>query len=276
MPPQQGVLLVSVAAAVIGTGVGAYGIYQAREAAAARDAIENERKQQVQTLVARLEEKEAAPARPSPVSPGVLPTPQPQAAPARTRNNPPPARKPAAVASKEKASKEKDKENADLRRIEERLAAQDQRISGTEKSVEETRSDLEGKLASAKTELGASIARTHEEVVALQRLGERDYFEFQVVKSKQMSAAGPIHLALRKADTKRKRYNLDLLVDDTKMEKKNVYLFEPLYFRVADRPQAIELVVNAIDKDRVRGYLSVPKYKQSELRSKADLPQSTP
>jgi hypothetical protein len=170
----------------------------------------------------------------------------------------------------------KSKGSPELKRLEERLAAQDERISGTEKRVDETRTDLEGRLSSTKNELDASIARTHDEVVALQKLGQREYFEFQLAKSKQLTPAGPIRMALRKTDTKRKRYNIDLLVDDAKLEKKNVYIFEPLYFRVADRPQPVEVVINAIEKDRVRGYVSVPKYKQSELRSQAYPPQSIP
>ena len=268
MPPQQGLVLVSAAVAVIGVGFGAYGVREARYAAAAHESSANELRQQVKALTARLEEKEAA--RPSPTIMEVpVDRPAPPAAPKARRVSA--KRKPAAVSSVPRS-----KGSPEFKRLEERFAAQDERISSTEKRVDETRADFEGRLSSAKSELDASIARTHDEVVALQKLGQREYFEFQLAKSKQLTPAGPIHIALRKADTKRKRYNIDLLVDDAKVEKKNVYLFEPLYFRVADRPQPVEVVINAIEKDRVRGYVSVPKYKQSELRSQAYPPQSAP
>jgi hypothetical protein len=51
-------------------------------------------------------------------------------------------------------------------------------------------------------------------------------------------------LSLRKADTKRRRYDLQLVFDDARLEKKNVNLFEPVYLTVSDRPQPVELVVN--------------------------------
>ena len=72
-------------------------------------------------------------------------------------------------------------------------------------------------------------------------------------------------VALRKADVKKKRYNLDLLVDDNKLEKKSVNLLEPVYIASPEWPQPLELVVNQVTKNRVAGYISVPKYKRSEL-----------
>jgi len=149
--------------------------------------------------------------------------------------------------------------------LEGRLAEQAGRIEGTQRMVEETRKDLEGKLASTKDELNTSIARTHEEVVALRKRGERDYFEFKLMKSKDFRPVGPVSLSLRKADTKRQRYNMELYVDDFKLQKKDINLYEPVYFTVQDRPQPLELVVNHISKDRVEGYVSMPKYKTSEL-----------
>ena len=54
-------------------------------------------------------------------------------------------------------------------------------------------------------------------------------------------------------------------MDDRQLEKKHVNLYEPLMFTLADRPQPVELVVNQINKDQVKGYVSEPKYKKSEL-----------
>jgi DNA repair exonuclease SbcCD ATPase subunit len=161
-------------------------------------------------------------------------------------------------------------------RVESRLADQEQRIAGAKRDVEDARAELEGKLSSTKDELGGSIAKTHDELVALQKRGERNYSEFTLDRSKDFRKVGPVSLALRKADTKHKRYNLELIVDDVKLEKKNVSLYEPVYLTVSDRPQPMEVVVNQISKNEVRGYVSQPKYRKSELMSEVEVRNKLP
>ena len=133
-----------------------------------------------------------------------------------------------------------------------------------------TREDLQGKLKSARDELSGSIAKTHDELVVLQKHGERNFYEFDLTKSKELRRIGPVSLALRKADTKRKNYNVSMLVEDSHLEKKNVNLYEPLSITVPDRLQPVEIVVNFIGKDRVKGYITEAKYKTP------DLAESTP
>jgi hypothetical protein len=60
-----------------------------------------------------------------------------------------------------------------------------------------------------------------------------------------------------------------MVVDDVHLEKKNVNIFEPVYLTLSDRPQPVEVVVNHVGKNEVRGYVSQPKYKKSELVSDA-------
>jgi hypothetical protein len=161
-------------------------------------------------------------------------------------------------------------------RVESRLADQEQRIAGTKQDVENTRTELEDKLSSTKGELGGSIAKTHDELVVLQKRGERNYSEFTLDKSKDFQKVGTVSLGLRKADTKHKRYNLELIVDDQKLEKKNVSLYEPVYLTLADRLQPMEVVVNQITKNEVRGYVSQPKYKKSELVGEVEVRNKLP
>lgn len=116
-------------------------------------------------------------------------------------------------------------------------------------------------LSMTRENLDNSIARTNGDLAALRQRGERDYHEFQLAKSKQFSRTGPVSLALRKADVKRKRYDIDLLLDDIKLEKRNVNLYEPITFRSGS--QAFELVVNEVTRDQVKGYVSVPKSQQA-------------
>ena len=81
---------------------------------------------------------------------------------------------------------------------------------------------------------------------------------------------GPLSVALRSTNPKRKTYDLAMIVEDSRISKKQVNLYEPILIRLSDRPQAAELVVNRIDKDKITGYLSEPKYKRSELTSAAE------
>lgn len=131
------------------------------------------------------------------------------------------------------------------------------------KAIDATRQDLD----SAKTELSGSIARTHDELVVLQRKGERNYTEFDIDKSKQFSQHGPVGIKLRKANVKNQYADLELMVDDVKLTKKHVNLYEPSTFVASDGDQPIQVVINKITKDHIRGYISTPKYNASELNA---------
>ncbi len=148
--------------------------------------------------------------------------------------------------------------------MQKQLAEQQKQIRVTQEDVATTRSDLETSVRSARDELGGSIARNHEELVALEKKGERNYYEFDLTKSKEFQRAGPISLSLRKTNTKRDYYDLAMLVDDFQLGKKHVNLYEPVLIYPADSRQPLELVVNRIDKNEVHGYVSEPKYKQTE------------
>jgi hypothetical protein len=72
-------------------------------------------------------------------------------------------------------------------------------------------------------------------------------------------------LSLRKADTKHKSFDLAMIVDDNQLSKKKVNLYEPIWIHRTDDPQPVQVVINKIDRDRVSGYVSAPKYRNSEL-----------
>jgi len=155
------------------------------------------------------------------------------------------------------------------KQMQERLSDQQKELASTREEVEKARNDLQGNLNSTRDELNGSIARTHDELVALEKRGEKNYVEFQLDRSKSFQRVGPVSLSLRKVDFKKKHFDLNMMVDDFQLEKKNVNLFEPVWITLSDRPQPIELVVNEIDKDEIKGYISEPKYKRSELVSAA-------
>ena len=134
-------------------------------------------------------------------------------------------------------------------------------LDDTNKKIGDTQTDL----TNAKNELGSSIARTHDELVVLQRRGERNYYEFDLNKSKQFSKAGPVGVSLRKANTKHDFADLELTVDDARVQQKHVNLYQPVMFYAGDTGAPLELVINSISKNHIHGYISMPKYRQSDL-----------
>jgi hypothetical protein len=157
-----------------------------------------------------------------------------------------------------------------------KLAAQQKQIDGTQSDIAKAREDLEGSLGSTRDELNGAIAKTHDEVAELRKRGERNYYEFSLNKSSQFERTGPVSLSLRKANVKRKYFDIALIVDDQKVEKKHVNLYEPLWVSVPGHPEPVQVVVNSITKDNVKGYLSESKYKKSELASGAGSAMSSP
>ncbi len=189
------------------------------------------------------------------------------AAKARTASASPAASK-AAIAAR--AANEKR-----FKELQSKMDEQGQQLKDAQEAVNRARSDLEGNLSSTRDELNGSIARTHEELVALQKRGERTYVEFDLTKSKRFQRSGPIGLSLRKADTKHMRFNLMMLVDDNQLEKKNVNLYEPIWIHTEGIPQPVQVVANKIGKNHVHGYVSAPKYRESDLTA-SSRPRPTP
>lgn len=152
-----------------------------------------------------------------------------------------------------------------IAKLQAEVDAQGKQLEETQAAVAGNRTDIEGKLGSTRDELNGSIAKNHDELVALEKRGERLYFEFDLNKSKQFQKAGPLDLSLRKADTKHQTYDLTMLVDDHQLPKKKVVLYEPIWLHEGDDPQPVQIVVNKIGKNYVHGYVSAPKYRASEL-----------
>lgn len=138
-------------------------------------------------------------------------------------------------------------------------------IDAQGKALDQARTELAGDLANTRTELSGSIAHTHDELVLLEKKGERSYAEFDLSKSKQFHREGPLELRLKKANIKHHYADLDLMVDDRNLSQKHVNLYQPVIFSTPDSPQPVQVVINDIDKDHIHGYVSAPKYGQSEL-----------
>jgi hypothetical protein len=135
-----------------------------------------------------------------------------------------------------------------------------------EQEIQQTRGDL----STTSTQLTGAIAHTHDELVVLEKRGERSYFEFDIQKSKEFKHEGPVGVSLRKANVKHQYADLQLMVDDRDLVQKHVNLDQPVMFYMPDTEQPIQIVINDITKDHIHGYVSAPKYRKSELAAMDD------
>jgi archaellum component FlaC len=128
-----------------------------------------------------------------------------------------------------------------------------------------TKTELEQTVANLKRATGdidshaSLIATNGKELAALRALGERNYVEFTLPKTKKPQKLGDIMVELKKADTKHNRYTLAVLADDKRVEKKDKTINEPVQFYTSKSRQPYEIVVNEIRKDTIVGYLATPK-----------------
>lgn len=138
-------------------------------------------------------------------------------------------------------------------------------VSTVKTQVASTKSELDktiGDLKKVTGDLGVQsgyIATNGKELAQLKRLGERNYFEFNLAKAKTPQKVGDITLLLKKTDPKRNKYTLEVHADDKVTEKKDKGINEPVQFYVAKAHQPYELVVNEVKKDIIKGYLATPK-----------------
>ena len=138
-------------------------------------------------------------------------------------------------------------------------------LTGTNSDVAATKADLEAtktKLQSTVGDLGVQsglIARNHDEVEELKRLGERDIFEFSLNKAKAAQHVGPIQVQLKKVDPKHYKYTVNVVADDKVIEKKDRTVGEPIQFYTRGARAPYEIVVFDLSKDEIKGYLSTPK-----------------
>lgn len=136
-----------------------------------------------------------------------------------------------------------------------------QDVTSVKDEVASTKSDLQRVVG----DLGVTsdlVAHNRTELEELKLLGQRDYYEFDIRKSKEPQHVGHVSIALRKTDTKRQKYTLNLVADDHSIEKKDKTANEPVQFYQGGYRQPTEIVVNHVYKDRIVGYVSIPKKKE--------------
>ncbi|MXZ35240.1 MAG: hypothetical protein F4Z21_08335 [Acidobacteria bacterium] len=145
-----------------------------------------------------------------------------------------------------------------------RFGAVNQDVSKVKTDVEATRKALEGarrEIVDVRATLTQQIARNKDELKQLRLKGERNFYEFDIQKKKGFALVGDIRIGVTKTNRRRQRYNVRIVVDDNTLEKKRRTINEPVQFLVGPTKLRYELVVNEVRRNRIIGYLSVPKDK---------------
>ena len=128
-------------------------------------------------------------------------------------------------------------------------------VTGVKNDLDATKNNLQ----MARSEMGTLIARNHDEIDQLRRLGQRDYFEFTVTRKNGAQKVGIVQVELKGTNTKKNQFTINVLADDKNFEKKNRSVNEPIFFYTGGSRQPVELVINKVGKNTASGYLSVPK-----------------
>jgi hypothetical protein len=140
-------------------------------------------------------------------------------------------------------------------------------VAAQKAAIEETNAKLQHAMGDLGEQSGL-IARNAEELEALKRTGLREYYEFDLAKAKAPAPVGPVAVRLKDADAKKHKFNMVLVVDDIQIEKKDKTLLEPVQFYRKGSRQLNEIVVYAVQKDRITGYLSTPKESDAAAAAK--------
>ena len=138
-------------------------------------------------------------------------------------------------------------------------------VGGVKTDVAATKASLESTIAQLQHTIGdlgvqsGLIANTRGDLEALKHKGDRQYYEFTLLKGAKPQAFSTVALQLKKTDPKRGKYTLSVTADDKTIEKKDRNQSEPVQFYTGRDHMLYELVAWSVDKNKITGYLSTPK-----------------
>ncbi|MFY9561802.1 MAG: hypothetical protein WAQ52_16325 [Terriglobales bacterium] len=131
-------------------------------------------------------------------------------------------------------------------------------LGATKASLEETKAQLQRTIGDLGVQSGL-IANTRGDLDLLKHRGDRQYYEFTLLKGAQPQAISTVALQLKKTDPKKGKYTLNVTADDRTIEKKDKNASEPVQFYTGRDHMLYEMVVWTVDKNKITGYLSTPK-----------------
>ncbi len=131
------------------------------------------------------------------------------------------------------------------------VSAADGGLDAANTDIDSARADLAG--------MRSLIATSAGRLADLKALAEKTYIEFEIEKGQPAREIAGVALALTSVDEAVSRFTLELVSGGVRQERRDHAINEPVLFYISGVPQAYELVVNRIEKDRVSGYIAAPK-----------------
>ncbi|MDQ2843091.1 MAG: hypothetical protein M3Y72_19035 [Acidobacteriota bacterium] len=165
----------------------------------------------------------------------------------------------------EKVAQEQAAQQAAISQVKQTADTATTQISSVSTDLGTTKTQLDQTVANLKRATGeldnhsSLIATNGKELAALRELGERNYSEFTIERSKKPTRVGDVMVELKKVDVKRNKFTIAITADDKTVEKRDRTINEPIQFYTSKAHQPDELVVNKVSKNTIVGYLATPK-----------------
>jgi uncharacterized protein (DUF3084 family) len=168
-------------------------------------------------------------------------------------------------AASARIAKQMEEEKKDVSAVAGEVGTVKSDVGGVKSDVAATKASLESTIAQLQRTIGdlgvqsGLIANTRGDLEALKHKGDRQYYEFTLLKGATPQAFSTVALQLKKTDPKRGKYTLNVTADDKTIEKKDRNQSEPVQFYTGRDHMLYELVAWTVDKNKITGYLSTPK-----------------
>jgi outer membrane murein-binding lipoprotein Lpp len=168
-------------------------------------------------------------------------------------------------ATESRLEKETSEEKAQIGQVSGEVSGVKTDVGGVKTDVASTKADLEAtkaKLQGAVGDLGVQsglIANTRGDLEILKHKGDRNYYEFTLLRGAKPQAVATVSLQLKKTDAKHGKFTVNVTSDDKTIEKRDRTVAEPIQFYAGRQHLLFELVVWTVDKNKATGYLSTPK-----------------
>jgi outer membrane murein-binding lipoprotein Lpp len=168
-------------------------------------------------------------------------------------------------AAEQRLSEEQKKEASRISQVSGDVNSVKTDVGGVKTDVASTKSDLAATIAKLQSTIGdlgvqsGLIANTRADLEVLKHKGDRNYYEFTLVKGASPQPVGTVSLQLKKTDPKKGKFTINVSADDRTIEKKDRNISEPIQFYTGRDHMLYELVVWSVDKKQATGYLSTPK-----------------
>jgi len=168
-------------------------------------------------------------------------------------------------AAESRLEKEQKASQQQLGQVTGELAGVKTDVGGVKTDAASTRADLDAtkqKLQSTIGDLGMQsglIAHTRDDLEVLKHKGDRNYYEFTLLKGAKPQPVATVSLQLKRTDAKHGKFTMNVTSDDKTIEKRDRNIAEPIQFYSGRDHMLFELVVWTVEKKKATGYLSTPK-----------------